>query len=98
MLSEQDLLDYMRWSSYFPQTVEAMRPQIPRAIDWLAEMGVTESPLRHRERWATVESARAHDLLNLWLLQSRPTRDKAAEHEMRNLLARLGAGVRPYKP
>jgi hypothetical protein len=98
MLSEKDLDDYMIWSGYVPQSREAMRPRLQRGVRWLAKMGVTSSPLRPRLPWWSREAARSHDLINLWLLEHRPVRDKATEHEMRNLLARLGAGVRPYKP
>jgi len=98
MLSERDLDDYMIWSGYAPQSRAAMWSQLSRGVRWLAEMGVTRSPLQARGQWWSLEAARSHDLINLWLLQGRPVRDKEAEHEMRNLLARLGAGVRPYKP
>jgi hypothetical protein len=47
--------------------------------------------------WWSHDAARSHDLINLWLLEHRPNRDKDAEHQLRNLLARLGAGLRPYK-
>jgi hypothetical protein len=77
MPSEQDLVDYMVWSSHAPQSVEALQPQVPRGVRWLAEMSVTESPLRSREPWWSYRSAVAHDLINLWLLQARPTRDRA---------------------
>lgn len=98
MLTEQDLVDYMVWSAHAPQSVEELRPKLARGVAWLSEMGLTESPLHRTDQWWSLESARAHDLIDLWLLQARPIRDRAAEHEMRNLLARLGAGVRPYKP
>jgi hypothetical protein len=74
-----------------------MRPYLRRGVRWLAKMGVTKSPLRPRLPWWSHEAARSHDLINLWLLEHRPNRDKDAEHQLRNLLARLGAGVRPYK-
>ena len=93
----QDLDYYMIWSGYAPQSREAMRPQLQRGVRWLAKMGVTRSPLRPRLPWRSPEAARSHDLINLWLLEHRPVRDKAAEHKMRNLLAGLGTGVRPYK-
>jgi hypothetical protein len=97
MLSEQDLDAYLIWSAYAALAREAMRPQLTRGVRWLAEMGVTRSPLRAGIPWYSFEAARSHDLINLWLLQALPVRDTAAEHEMRNLLSRLGAGVRPYR-
>jgi hypothetical protein len=96
-MTEQDLDHYMIWSSYFPQSREAMRPYLRRGVQWLARMGVTESPLRLRLPLSPLAVARSHDLINLWLLEHLPNRDKDAEHVLRNLLARLGAGVRPYK-
>lgn len=98
MLSEQDLDDYMIWSGYAPQSRAAMRPKLSRGVRWLADMGVSRSPLKPRLSWWSFEAARSHDLINLWLLQARQKRDKEAEHGMRNLLAGLGAGVRLYKP
>jgi hypothetical protein len=97
MLTEHDLDAYLIWCGLAPQSRKDLGPQFPRAISWLAEMGVTESPLYKPDRWSSLKWARADDLLHLWELQARPTRDHAAEHEIRNLLARLGAGVRPYK-
>lgn len=98
MLSEQDVDDYLIWSGYAPQSRDVMRPQLSRGIRWLTEMGVSRSPLKAELPWWSLEAARSHDPMNLWLLQARPERDKEAEHSMRNLLARMGAGVRPYKP
>src|SRR5260370_8981729 len=46
MLSEQDLDDYMIWSGYAPQSRAAMRPNLSRGVRWLADMGVSRSPLR----------------------------------------------------
>jgi hypothetical protein len=98
VLSERDLDYYMIWSGFAPQSRAAMRPQLQRAMRWLAETGVARSPLRPRLPWYSFEAARSHDLINLWLLQARPVSDKRAEHQLRNLLARRGAGVRPCKP
>ncbi len=97
MLTEEDLDYYMIWSGYTPQSRQAIQPQLGRGVSWLTEMGVDRSPLRPRPPWYSFEAARSHDLINLWLLQARQNRDKNAEHKMRDLLARLGAGVRPYK-
>jgi hypothetical protein len=98
MLTEDDLDYYMIWSGYVPQSRQAMRPQLARGVRWLTDKGVERSPLRPSLPWYSFEEARSHDLINLWLLQARRERDQDAEHQMRNLLARLGAGVRPYKP
>lgn len=96
-MTENDLDGWLISCGISTQSRDKVRPQYPRAVRWLAENGVTESPLHQPDRALSVKWARADDLLHLWELQARPTRDKAAEHEMRNLLARLGAGVRPYK-
>lgn len=98
MLDEDALIEYIFWSGYGLQSVDAMRPQVPRGVSWLRAMGVTRSPLHGTSNLSHYEAARSHNLINLWLLQARPTRDTAAEHEMRNLLVGLGTGVRPYKP
>ena len=98
MLTEKDLDDYLIWCAYQVPSREAMRPELGRGVHWLMEMGVTRSPLRSSLPWYSFEAARSYDLMELWRLQSLPVRDKKAEHEIRNLLARLGAGVRPYKP
>ncbi len=98
MLTEQDLDDYMIWSGYARQSRAAMQPRLRSGVRWLTEMGVTRSPLKSRLPWWSFEAARSNDLINLWLLQARPERDKHVEHSMRNLIAGLGAGVRPFKP
>jgi hypothetical protein len=97
MLNERDLDEYLIWSAYAWQAREEMRPQLSRGVRWLTEMGVTRSPLKARLPWWSLEAARSNDLMNLWRLQALAERNKSEEHEMRNLLARLGAGVRPYK-
>jgi hypothetical protein len=95
-MTEQDLDDWLIWCGYAPQSREAVRPQLSRGVRWLREMGVTRLPFGLP--WYSFEAARSSDLLSLWELHARPVRDKKAEHELRNLLAQLGAGVRPYKP
>jgi hypothetical protein len=98
MLTEDDLDHYMIWSGYLPQSREAMRPYLARGVKWLSTMGVTGSPLRPtRLRWYTYEAARSHDLINLWLKEHQSLRDPQSEHDLRDLLAQIGAPVRPYK-
>ena len=98
MLTEDDVDRYMIWSGYTPQSREAMRPHLARAIKWLTTMGVTRSPLRPpRLPWYTYEAARSHDLINLWLKEHHSVRDSQSEHELRDLLAQIGAPVRSYK-
>lgn len=61
-------------------------------------MGVTRSPLRpERMAWYSPEAAWSHDLINLWLKEHHRDRDPESEHELRDLLAQIGAPVRPYK-
>jgi len=95
---KQDLDDCIIWWGLAPQSRDAMRPQIQVGASRLAEMGVTKSPLRPRLPWWSFEAAKSHNLINLWPLQSGLVRDKDADYEIRNLVARLGAGFRAYKP
>jgi hypothetical protein len=98
VLTEGDLDHYMIWSGYAPQSREAMRPELSRGVRWLTKMGVTKSPLRPtRLPWYSREAARSHDLINLWLMEHHMIRDQESEHELRDLLAQIGAPVRPYK-
>jgi hypothetical protein len=98
MLTEDDLDHYMIWSGYAPQSREAMRPQLTRGVRWLKKMGVDRSPLRPtRLASYSREAARSHDLINLWLKEHHKIRDQESEHELRDLLAQIGAPVRPYK-
>src|SRR5450759_4919283 len=98
MLTEDDLDHYMIWSGYAPQSREAMRPELSRGVSWLTKMGVTQSPLRPtRLPWYSREAARSHDLINLWLKEHHTIRDQESEHELRDLLAQIGAPVRLYK-
>jgi hypothetical protein len=98
MLTEGDLDHYMIFSGYAPQSRRAVRPQLARGVRWLTKMGVTRSPLRPtRLPWYSYEAARSHDLINLWLKEHHKIRDPQSEHELRDLLAQIGAPVRPYK-
>lgn len=98
MLTEDDLDHYMIWSGYAPQSREAMRPFLARGVRWLTSMGVTRSPLRpERLPSYSYEAARSHDLINLWLKEHNRDRDSESEHELRDLLAQIGAPVRPYR-
>jgi hypothetical protein len=97
MLTEQDLDDYMIWSGYAPQSREAMRPKLARGVRWLTRMGVTRSPLKPRLPAYSFEAARSHNLINHWLYETRQEHDPEAEHAQRDLLALMGAPVRPYK-
>lgn len=98
MLTEDDLVHYMTWSSYAPQSVDAMRPELARGVRWLTKMGVRRSPLRPTPlSWYSYEAARSHDLITLWLKEHHNIRDHESEHELRDLLAQIGAPVRPYK-
>lgn len=97
MLTEEDLDQYMIWSGYAPQSRQAMRPKLARGVRWLTEMGVTESPLRVRPLGYSRQVALAHDLINHWLYETRQQHAPEQEHAMRDLLAQMGAPVRPYK-
>ncbi len=98
MLTEDDLDHYMIWSGYTPQSRHALRRHLARGVKWLTSMGVTRSPLRPtRLPWYTYEAAHSHDLINLWLKEHHSMRCAQSEHELRDLLAQIGAPVRPYK-
>ena len=98
MFTADDLDHYLVWSGWTSQSIEAVRPHLERGARWLTSMGVTRSPLRPtRLPWYSYEAARSHDLINLWLKEHHRDRDPDSEHELRDLLARIGAPVRPYK-
>lgn len=97
MLTEQDLIDYMIWSGYVSQSVKAMRPKLARGVRWLTDMGVTRSPLHLELSAYSRELALSHNLINHWLYTTRNAHDPVVEHAHRDLLAQMGAPVRPYK-
>ena len=70
------------------QSIEAIRPLLPRGERWLQSLGIDAVPRRPGQR-----PARAENLLNLFLRQAATVRDAEVEHGLRNL-----TGIRPFKP
>ena len=89
---QDDIVNYMRRSGLAPQSVEAVRPDLPRWETQLRSWGVTAIPRLPSRSWSHAES-RAHNLLNLLIRQGSLERDKSFEHYLRN----LSPEVRPYK-
>jgi len=86
-----DIIWYLRRSGWVPQSVEAVRPDLPRWVRRLRSRGVTAVPALPSHGWSS-ENSRAHNELNLLMRQAAIVRDAALEHELRNL-----TGTRPYK-
>lgn len=85
------LVTYMYRSGWVYQSVEKVRPDLPRWERQLRSWGVTAIPPLPSRSWSHAES-RAHNLLNLLMKQGSQVRDKSFEHYLRDL-----ARIRPYK-
>ena len=83
-----DIEAYMWRSGLVRQSVETIRPLLPRAERWLRSHGVGAVPRRPGQG-----PARAENLLNLFIRQVAQVRDSQVEHALRNL-----TGIRPFKP
>lgn len=83
-----DIEAYMWRSGLVRQSVEAIRPLLPRAERWLRSLGVDAVPRRPGQG-----PARAENLVNLFIRQAAKVRDPQVEHMLRNL-----TGIRPFKP
>lgn len=87
--SMSDDIEAYAWrSGLVRQSVEALRPLLPRAERWLRSMGVQAVPSRPGQG-----PARAENLVNLFIRQAAAVRDSQGEHALRNL-----TGIRPFKP
>lgn len=75
-------------SGWVAQSVDAVRPELPRWVLYLRKKGVTQVP-----NSPLTGEAHATNLLTLLARQGSKERDSTIEHELRNL-----TGVRPYKP
>ena len=85
---------YLLNSGLVGQSLDAIRPDLPRWLDHLRERGVTHIPT---EPWrAGPGDTLAVNLLNQFVLQASPRKDAMARvmaHNLRNLTK-----TRPYKP
>ena len=86
-----DIERYLWRSGWVRQSVEAVRPDLPRWANRLRGRGVTSIPQLPSRSWSWQES-RAHNELNLLMRQASSVRDASFEHGLRNL-----TGIRPYK-
>jgi hypothetical protein len=90
-----DINQWLQGSSLTQQTMAALRPDLHRWERRLRRLGITSIPHPVRSwSWSQAEEL-AHNVLILWFMQSKPVRDKAAEHQQRNLIRNL---FRAYKP
>lgn len=87
------IVEYLQRSGCVPQSIERIRPELPRWERRLRARGVSEIPLLESRAWTSPVSARAHNELALLIRQASLARESAVEHQLRNL-----TGVRPYKP
>ncbi len=86
------IVHYMYRSGWVHQSVEKVRPELPRWERQLRLWGISAIPPLPSRSWSHAES-RAHNLLNLLMKQASQDRDKSFEHHLRNLTR-----IRPYKP
>ena len=91
------IIDYLYRSGYTPQSVESLRPDLPRWVRRLRARGIAEAPslpVTEERSWDAVDAA-AHNELDLLMLQASPegARDEALAHHLRNLTR-----VRGFKP
>jgi hypothetical protein len=101
MTSEQMQAAIARWlwCTVTAPSVRALLPDLPGAERLLRRKGFNELPPMIRP--GIFGDARIDNLLNDWLKEHRMKEvrnaDQDSEHELRDLLARQGVGVRPYK-
>ena len=89
-LSENEIERWLFQSGLCVQSVEALRPALPRWRRQLLERGVLHIP---RTPWSTDGcDTLASNMLSLLVRQAALERNAAIEHNLRDLV-----GVRPYK-
>jgi hypothetical protein len=88
----EEIIGYLRRSGWVQQSVDAVLPDLPRWERHLRSRGVDAIPALPSRSWSAANS-RAHNELVLLMMQTKKDRDKAREHEHRNLTR-----IRPYKP
>jgi hypothetical protein len=91
----EEIIQFLIRSGYVWQSVEALKPTLPRWERHLREKGITSIPPLGSPASLSPGKARAHNELILLMSQSKPKeyRDPAFEHGQRNLTR-----IRPYKP
>jgi hypothetical protein len=87
----EDIVEYLRRSGWVQQSVEAVRPDLPRWERHLRSRCVDAIPALPSRSWSPANS-RAHNELVLLMMQAHKDRDKSREHKHRNLTR-----IRPYK-
>lgn len=84
------LVNFLIFSGLVSQSVEKLRPVLPRWARRLRSLGFATVPdLRYAKWWSPME-VRAGNLINLWINQA--TGNQAMAHGLRNLTC-----TRPYK-
>ena len=83
------IIDYLYHSGYTPQSVESLRPDLPRWVRRLQARGIAEVvslPVTEERSWDPIAAA-ADNELDLLMLQAAPddARDEALAHHLRNL-------------
>jgi hypothetical protein len=86
-----DIVRYLWRSGWVRQSVEAVLPDLQRWERHLRRRGVNSVPALPSRSWSAADS-RAHNELNLLMMQAKKDRDARSEHEQRNLI-----GIRPYR-
>jgi hypothetical protein len=91
-MRHEDIRLYLRLAGWVQQSVAAVESDLDRWIRRLRARGISAIPPLGCVSCSPSE-ARAHNELNLLMLQAASKRDASLEHPMRNL-----TGVRPPKP
>jgi hypothetical protein len=86
-----EIEQYLWRSGLVRQSVDRLRPALPRWERLLRAEGVTSIPRLPPRSYSQAES-HAHNVLNLLIHQASLLRDKSGEHHLRNLTR-----IRPYK-
>jgi len=79
-----DIIRYLRLSMWVQQSVDAVEAKLDRWISRLRVRGVTAIPRLGLASCSPAE-ARAHNELNLLMLQEAPIRNQSLEHPLRDL-------------
>jgi len=85
-----DLVRFLVWSGCVSQSIERLRPELPRWERWLRQRGHTAVPDLRYARWWRWDEVRAGNDVNLLINQAAGNQPMA--HQLRNLTR-----VRPFK-
>src|SRR5260221_4564159 len=96
MISPEDLVPFLRLN-YVAQSIETLRPELPRWVRQLEERGVRAVPdLRLQHQWTLRDVLDANEI-NHVLANARPGKhDRKTAHDLRNLMVFTGNPIRPY--